>query len=376
MMQSRLKMPRLDNGQYDMAFKVLVSPHAAGKIIGRGGQEIAELRKQLGVGCHIHGPENLFPNTGCQVAVLFGSRANIDLSFEMLVNKMAEAEAETVQQSQQLMVAVVMTTNAVSAVIGTKGATIATLRQQVGCGFSADKELYQGEQIVRVTGPVERLAAALALLTPFVERSGDSLQYAMQEYSSVGCWEGGWMPRPMLGPMPQKGMGKRMAPPWAMGPQFQVGPGAPILPAKRRALSPMSWVPQKQARPAGPVNMGIMGEMEANTWAMGSPEQEAMPPMVGVAPLEGVMFEGDDTPAEDDPRVLGCPSTIAFPIPKDAIGRVLGRGGASSAEIRRATGAALQIDPGEVDGTVTLSGTLAAVQRAHRMVIARVLASS
>mmetsp|Transcript_135671 Transcript_135671/g.377893 ORF Transcript_135671/g.377893 Transcript_135671/m.377893 type:complete len:379 (+) Transcript_135671:66-1202(+) len=377
MLQSRMKMPRLDTGQYEMAFKVLVSPHAAGKIIGRGGSEITELRKQLNVGCHIHGPENPFPNTGCQIAVLFGSRANIDLAFEMVIGKIAEADAEMLQQGMQLTVVVVMTTNAVSAVIGTKGATIASLRQGAGCGFSADKELYQGEQLVRVTGPVERLPGALALLTPFVERSGDSLQYAMQEYSFAGAgWDGGWA----LGkaPLQAKGAGKRMSPPgpWQMPGMQAIAPG-PL--GRRRPASPVAWQPPKQARFVGPKGPAIgsipPGELDWPELRETPVEEETALALTPGEVLGGIAAE-EGTPSEDDPRVLGSPMAMAFPIPKDSIGRVLGRGGASSEEIRRATGVSLQIDPGETEGTVSLSGTLQAVQLAQRLVVARVLAKS
>jgi len=380
MTQGRMKMPRLDTGNFEMAFKILVSPHAAGKIIGRGGSEIAALRQQLNVGCHIHGPDTPFPGTNLQVVVLFGSRASIDQSFEGMVMKICEAE-ENLQQGAQLTVAVVMTNNAVSAVIGTKGTTIASLRQQAGCGFSADKDLFQGEQLVRITGPPERLPAALALLTPFADRSGDSLQMAMQDYSMAGGWDAGWMAPPMS----RKGMGKRNSspPPWsmsmmqtrAMPPMQAIMPvGLQGPPATRRRIgSPGTW--QYSSQGGGPSRTSSKGRPGHGPGADG--------PAAALAAAAAAQDDGfgdqeatpeESTPPEDDPRVLGSPSTIAFPIPKDSIGRVLGRGGDSAEMIRSSTGATLNIEPGETEGTVMLSGTLASVQRAHCLVVARVLA--
>lgn len=359
-----------------MAFKVLVSPHAAGKIIGRGGSEITALRQQLNVGCHIHGPDTPFPGTGLQVAVLFGAHENIDTSFYGLVAKIAEAEAEHMQQGAQLKVSVVMGSNAVSAVIGTKGATIASLRHQAGCGFSADKDKHHGEQLVRVTGPAELLPAALALLTPFVKHSGDSLQLGMQDYSMMGLsagWDtGGW--RAPAAPVPMKGMGKTRtvsSTPWGAPAMQAIGPGPPTARRRIESHAPVGWrfsqgkgMPAGASGPAAALAAAAAAEREA-------PEEEE----VGFeADLEEGAALEDPMPANEDQRVLDSPSTIAFPIPRESIGRVLGRGGESSERIRSTTGVTLNIEPAGNEGTVVLSGTLAAVQAAHCMVVARVMA--
>jgi len=369
----------MDLSQYEMAFKVLASPHAAGKIIGRGGCEIAELRKQLGVGCHIHGPESLFPGTGCQVAVLFGSRATIDQALPFLVSKLVEADVDPAQLASMAVAAftvvVVLTSNTVSAIIGTKGATIASLRQQAGCEFSADKDVVGGEQLVRVSGPLDRLPDALKLVTPFVERSGDSLTYAMQHYpasapgpAATPLWggNGGRPPRPILpahhARWPAANGGATAA---------LQGPGCfgPVRPARRPrawgpwAHPPMKVIPGVEAREVAAhagVAPGSMGELDMVPFD----QEEAVPAHDGV-PV---------SVSPDDPRVLEYPMSLAFPIPKDSIGRVLGRGGQCSEEIRQATGVSLQIDCGEAEGTVMLTGTLTAVQMASKLVVGRVLA--
>jgi len=399
----RGRTPRMDLSQYEMAFKVLASPHAAGKIIGRGGCEIAQLRNQLGVGCHIHGPESLFPGTGCQVAVLFGSRATIDQAFPFLVSKLVEADVEPGQLETMAVAAftvvVVLTTNTVSAIIGTKGATIASLRHQAGCEFSADRDVFAGEQLVRVSGPLDRLPDALRLVTPFAERSGDSLTYAMQSYTAATLgptapplWpagDGGRRPlRPMLPahasrwPAGASGDSSR----WQMG--LSSGATAmpktaafgPIRPARRpRAWGPWPQPPAKvipgyamrghsdEVTPGSEAALdtgmttGMTGELDNSTV---KEEPHISAPELGV-PVS--------VPPEDE-RVLEYPMTMAFPIPKDSIGRVLGRGGQCSEDIRKATGVSLQIDCGEAEGTVMLTGTLTAVHMASKLVVGRVLA--
>lgn len=104
------------------------------------------------------------------------------------------------------------------------------------------------------------------------------------------------------------------------------------------------------------------GEMEVAAADPGKPPREDIPDQV-------------ELPDETDELVSESRSTIAFTIPKDAIGRVLGKGGSSASAIRAATGATLSIEPNEVEGVVTVKGALEAVHRAHRLIIGRVLAA-
>merc|ERR1712118_592797 len=65
--------------------------------------------------------------------------------------------------------------------------------------------------------------------------------------------------------------------------------------------------------------------------------------------------------AEEERMVMESDACIQFSIPKDSIGRVLGKAGASSKEISALTGAQLKIEPREEDGLVILSGQLHSV---------------
>merc|ERR1719343_1580181 len=88
-------MPRLDHLDPNaIAFKLLVTPRAASAMIGKGGQEIAKLKKEYSVACHIHGVDNLYPNTSCQVAVMFGGLDNLAAAFEVVVAQLFQADEE------------------------------------------------------------------------------------------------------------------------------------------------------------------------------------------------------------------------------------------------------------------------------------------
>merc|ERR1712232_579088 len=73
-------------------------------------------------------------------------------------------------------------------IIGTKGATVSELRKSSGCEIKAEPKPVGAEQVVHVTGPIFQVAAALPLLTPFVEEAGDSQMMRDLEYSNR--WEG------------------------------------------------------------------------------------------------------------------------------------------------------------------------------------------
>eukprot|EP00405_Crypthecodinium_cohnii_P015365 CAMPEP_0206458682 /NCGR_PEP_ID=MMETSP0324_2-20121206/23715_1 /ASSEMBLY_ACC=CAM_ASM_000836 /TAXON_ID=2866 /ORGANISM="Crypthecodinium cohnii, Strain Seligo" /LENGTH=468 /DNA_ID=CAMNT_0053930067 /DNA_START=70 /DNA_END=1476 /DNA_ORIENTATION=+ len=197
-MNWRSKPPELS--KHEMAFKLVVSSNAAGRIIGKGGSEISRIKQECGVDCHIWGPENVFPGTEGQVAVICGSRDGIEASLQAIFAKVADGGEF---QGGDCTIAVIVSSNAVSGIIGSKGATISQLKQDTGCKIAADKEKHMGEQAVRVTGEMTAVVTALAALLPFVERSGDSMTFAKQEYHGAG--KGDWA---SWGPSPGKGGGK------------------------------------------------------------------------------------------------------------------------------------------------------------------------
>lgn len=361
----------------DLAFKILVSPHAAGKIIGRGGENVSSLRKQMGISCHIHGIDNSFPGTGLQVAVLSGSRNSIAVALGFLLEKIVEAEiAFDPNAAHNFTVPVVMSCNAVSAMIGKGGQTVAALKQQAGCGIAAEKDNYLGEQVVRLSGSPERLSNALGLLVPFVERSGDSLQLAMQDYSAAGVVPVKGAP-PLFAPVVQSNG-------WA-GPAKGAG-------VKGVGKGKSHWVPPPPARPHGPPSFkGAPGlappsKMQRLSAGPRPPREELQEALVdGVDGLEEALgLEGEPRvqeeeregpaevswPQDEDPNILGSNSSITFMIPPDKVGRVLGKGGTCAALIRQHTGVQLSI----TNGQVTISGSLSSVQKAHYMVVGRVLA--
>lgn len=379
-------------GDTEMAFKLLASPHAAGKIIGRGGTGVASLRQQCGVNVRI--TQSCFPNTGSQVVVLTGPRAGIDMALGLLVQQLALADAESGQVAQQMTCMAVLTSNAVSAVIGNKGSTIAQLRRDSGCNISADKDNISGEQVLRVTGAAEQMPYALAMVTPLVERSGDSMQLAKLEY---GGGKGGPAEAVAWGYQPPKGAGKRKAfeaPAWpaipnVIGKGYGGRKGYHAEPAMQKGGPVGLAFPANGHAPIGAAAAAFAAEPEEeiaaeeaevaaeagdpNLWDLAA---AASAPFAEVrdAPKRGDLGFQSSVEAAEDPAVTESMTTINFSIPKESIGRVLGKGGEASAEIRRETGVSLKITPTEAEGIVALSGALQAVHRAHCMVVARVLA--
>lgn len=356
-MQGRAKIPRLDLSQYEMAFKVLVTPNAGGKIIGRGGENVAMMKKEFGVACHVLGTDNCFPNTTLQVAVFLGSRASIEQCFEILVGKIVESEESEVglQPGQPVTIAVIMSSNATSAMIGTKGATIMSFKEQSGCNISAEKGGIAGEQVVRVSGLKEQVPHALTLLGGVIEQSQDSLNYALQDYSSIG--DSSW------GAPPAQSWGGKKGPATPYGGKGAKGPAAPY---GGKGVAPPKGGKGPSWRPA----VGAPALKRSWPDAFGSPGDLGGAGAVDFAAADGL---GSGVAAEEDPAILASSATILFSIPKETIGRVLGKGGTIAAEIRGATGVALRIDPTDAEGVVNLTGTVSAVHRAHCMVLRRVM---
>jgi len=341
------KRPRLSSPEDgEMCFKLLVSPNTAGKIIGRGGAEIKAMRDQLGVGVHIHKSDNVFPKAPMQqITLLFGTREVIDSAFDSIVAKIVETEQAS-PEAGPLRVSCLISKNAVSAIIGHKGAVISELRLQSGCNISADTENFAGEQLVHVVGHMDKLPMALACLTPLVEKSGDSLQFAEQKYGKggKGMFDGG------KGCSSGKGFDK------GKGKGFDKGFDKGFGKSKGKGHIDMSASPYGGA--------GQMHHHQASSYGGAGQMHHQQAFVAQAMPRQAI---------NEEQEVMECQTAIQFSIPKDAISRVLGKGGSSSKQITQMTGAHLKIEPREEDGLVTLTGILHGVHKAHCMVVGRVL---
>ncbi|CAE7230094.1 rnc1 [Symbiodinium natans] len=329
----RPKRQRLEFQPGDLVVKILVSTRTASKIIGTGGAGVKALRAQSGVTLHIW--ENKF--RGLQVVVLGGPRASVDQGVTFVIEKLMEeaqagsqaaqlpGEGDLSDLSVQLSVQLLLTPNTVSKIIGAKGTTIAQLRQEYGCHLEAEKVPYNGEQVLKVTGQGDMVQQLVLRLAEFVEGAGDSQQVANNDYGSYGIDGGGddfgtW----------SKGSGPK-------------GKGGKSVVATGTFAAPMA-TPGKGHGGYGP--SGHFGEMHSLLQA------------------------------EQDPSVLSSVSTIQFAIPAESVSRVLGKGGIFSKEIGRNTGVKVVIDPpvpGAETCVVTLTGQVGGVNRAHCMVVSRLL---
>mmetsp|Transcript_54031 Transcript_54031/g.101353 ORF Transcript_54031/g.101353 Transcript_54031/m.101353 type:complete len:347 (+) Transcript_54031:61-1101(+) len=337
----RPKRRRFEFQATDLVLKLLVSPDVAGKIIGTGGAEAKALRAQSGVTLHIW--ENKFLGTGLQVVVLGGPRASVEQAVMLVGQKMAE-ESQT--GTDVMSVSLLLTRNSISKIIGAKGAMIGQLRQEFTCNLEAEKDVHFGEQVLRVSGPSQMVQHLLVRLVELVEEAGDSLNVANNDYA----------PGPGYAPMtagyaPMGGKdGYNPGPqPWVKGKgasPFQSGKGMGP-PAKGLAMRP------KGGGPSGPYGAPFGGSLGNH------PEPH-----------------GDLVGADQDPVVLSTGATIQFAIPADSVSRVLGKGGLCSKEITRHTGAKLVIEPAQpgADAVVTLTGQVGGVNRAHCMIVSRLLA--
>lgn len=290
-----------------------------------------------------------------QIVLLGGARESVDQACTFLIEKISMDEMAP-RKGDSLVVSLVMSRNCVSKIIGTKGATISELRKQCGCNISADMDNVKGEQLVHITGGPPELPYAMALLTPFVEESGDSPSLAFQEYSDA---------------FPE-----------------QAGKGWPVGGDRCKGWAPAEGGCSKGW--ASDAGKGWKSDGYAKGWEGGGKAGKAFPADDGKAwapkgkgksrtsaALPGV---GDDPPMEtseleiahENQDILDFPTAIHLTIPSNAISRVLGKGGSSAEQIRQLAGVTLKIEPNGEEGIVRLTGSVLGVHHAHCMVIARV----
>eukprot|EP00929_Paragymnodinium_shiwhaense_P001691 TRINITY_DN101925_c0_g1_i1.p1 TRINITY_DN101925_c0_g1~~TRINITY_DN101925_c0_g1_i1.p1 ORF type:complete len:412 (-),score=95.86 TRINITY_DN101925_c0_g1_i1:194-1378(-) len=367
----------------DIAVKMVVSPSAASKIIGPKGSFVAELRETFGVGVCILNPEDAFPGLGQQMAILAGARDSINEALLIVAEKIATDEGSPTKGSETLMT-LVLSQAAVTKIIGKGGSTISELRAESGCQFAAVPDVYMGEQLLHITGSPETLPAAVTLLTPYIELAGDSTDLALQNYNSGGGRKGKhasfeWGKGDPKG---GGGGGKAYEPPGSVAPYGGKGKtdskgkssGGPIGAGADHGKGSKS--DGKHKGKGGKVDdySDSRGGGKAHAKASGKVASHSAisePPFKRARHQEEIL-DGPQA-ACHDPLVLDSESTIAFYIPSDAIGKVLGKSGAIAAEIRQSSGCTLKIEPSGEEATVTLTGALSGVHAAHCMVIARVM---
>ncbi|XP_065182868.1 uncharacterized protein LOC135813791 [Sycon ciliatum] len=152
--------------------KFLVSNHEAGSIIGSSGRTIREVHEKSGAVIKLSTAREMFPGTDKRVALLSGSRMEVEDAMIMLLDKMSADAANWRETLNELDI--VVPNNTAGLIIGKGGETIKSLQQETGVRLKVsdkrDQDIHKlAERRVLLNGDLERLKQVVTLLLNMIE---------------------------------------------------------------------------------------------------------------------------------------------------------------------------------------------------------------
>jgi len=164
-----------DDGCDDDGFtlKFLISPSAAGSVIGKGGATINEFQAQTGARIQLSRNREVFPGTNDRVVMLSGDLSAILQVLHMIMTKLV-ADGEGIDRMGQPQVVLVVPNSSCGCIIGKGGAKIRSFVEdsRADIKLSNQDRMLPGcnDRTLTVTGSIDHVLRGVALVaTTLVE---------------------------------------------------------------------------------------------------------------------------------------------------------------------------------------------------------------
>lgn len=168
-----------DNDNEDAHLKFLIPKLAAGKVIGRGGERIGQIKKEAYVGIQMSKVDELFADTNERVCVITGRISDILKAYEMV-----HSQYENVDENRALQIKMLIHNNAAGPLIGKGGTNIKLIRDDSGCDVQVlGNGDGQDERLVVIEGPKEKRSIALRIIVEKVSEYAQ-LDISQTNYST------------------------------------------------------------------------------------------------------------------------------------------------------------------------------------------------
>ena len=147
--------------------KFLISPSAAGSVIGKGGATINEFQAQTGARIQLSRNREVFPGTNDRVVMLSGDLMSILKVLHMILSKLV-AEGEGIDRMGQPQVVLVIPNGSCGCIIGKGGAKIRSFVEdsQADIKLSNQDRMLPGcnDRTLTLTGSIEHILRGVALV--------------------------------------------------------------------------------------------------------------------------------------------------------------------------------------------------------------------
>ena len=155
-------------GDDSFALKFLISPSAAGSVIGKGGATINEFQALTGARIQLSRNREVFPGTNDRVVIVSGDLSAILQVLYLIVTKLV-ADGEGIDRTGQPQLSLVVPNSCCGCVIGKGGSKIRSFVEdsKADIKLSNQDRMLPGcnDRTLTITGPMDSLLRAVALVS-------------------------------------------------------------------------------------------------------------------------------------------------------------------------------------------------------------------
>lgn len=158
---------RKSSGGDEVHVKIMIPSSAAGGVIGRGGEKIAQIQKDANVRMKMSKSSDHYPNTNERVCLVIGSVSSVLKAYEYINERMQEkSDSRSSSDDDRLSYIKLLIPNATAGLlIGKGGSYIKQIKDESGAFVQiSSKSTDLPERIVTIEGEFEKRTKALSMV--------------------------------------------------------------------------------------------------------------------------------------------------------------------------------------------------------------------
>lgn len=324
--------------------KILVPNYAAGSIIGKGGQNIAQVQQSTGARIKLSPNNHYYPGTQERIGLIIGEVDTIITMLDFVIDKIRQEPQGakvnsniTFDRERAKQMKIVVPNSTAGMIIGKAGTAIKSISENTGARIQIsqkDADSVAGERVVCVSGAEDQVQAACAIIAAKVQEDPEHALNNNIMYTGLTTSRGGHS-------------------------NGHFGSNLPLS-----ALSGFGGL--------GLPSTGAQGSQGAA--ANHILAQAAL--MSGNNPLSSALGMPPTTTATTSSSIQSS-ATLEITVPDELIGAILGKGGKTINEFMQYSGARIQVSqkgefvPGTSNRKVVITGDVQAAQLAHFLITQR-----
>ncbi|XP_031566690.1 RNA-binding protein Nova-1-like isoform X2 [Actinia tenebrosa] len=325
--------------------KILVPNYAAGSIIGKGGQNIAQVQQSTGARIKLSPNNHYYPGTQERIGLIIGEVDTIITMLDFVIDKIRQEPQGakvnsniTFDRERAKQMKIVVPNSTAGMIIGKGGTAIKSISEQTGARIQIsqkDADSVAGERVVCVSGEEDQVQAACAIITAKVQEDPEHALNNNIMYTGLTTSRGGHS-------------------------NGHFGSNLPLS-----ALSGFGGL--------GLPNTGSQGSQAA---APNHILAQAALMQSGSNALSSALGMPPTTTATTSSSIHSS-ATLEITVPDELIGAILGKGGKTINEFMQYSGARIQVSqkgefvPGTSNRKVVITGDVQAAQLAHFLITQR-----